>query len=78
MDKRLTWEEIEKQYPDQWVGLSKVEWDGEAPNVRSAIVEYAGSSDDEPLARQIAGEDIFTTYTGADTMCPMGVLSVMP
>ena len=26
MDERLTWEEIEKRYPNQWVGLTDVDW----------------------------------------------------
>ncbi len=78
MDKRMTWAEIKENYPDQWVGLSKVEWDGHAPNVQSAIVEYAGKSGSEPLRKQIAGEDMYTTYTGADDMCPLGCLTVMP
>lgn len=73
MDKRLTWEEIEKQYPDQWVGLSNVEWEDGA-NVRSAIVKYAGKSSTEPLRRQIAGEDIETIYTTPDNLCPLGIL----
>ena len=73
MDKRLTWEEIKENYPDKWVGLSKVEWKDEA-NVRSAVVEYAGDSDDEPLKRQLAGEDMYTIYTTPDNLCPLGLL----
>lgn len=73
MDKRMTWDEIEKQYPDQWVGLSNVEWEDGA-NVRSAIVEYAGKSSTEPLRRQIAGEDIETIYTTPNNLCPLGIL----
>lgn len=73
MDRRLTWEEIKAQYPDQWVGLSQVEWKDGA-NVRSAVVEYAGQSDHEPLMRQIAGEDMYTVYTTPDNLCPLGIL----
>ena len=74
MEKRMTWEEIKENYPDQWVGLSKVEWDGHAPNVQSAVVEYAGNSGSEPLRKQIAGEDIETVYTTPDNLGPFGVL----
>ena len=28
MSRRLTWDEIQKEYPDQWVGLIDVERDG--------------------------------------------------
>ena len=74
--ERLTWDEIEAKYPDKWVGLSKVDWDGEPPNVRSAVVSYVGESDDEPLRRQIAGEDIYTTYTTPDNLAPFGFLGI--
>ncbi|WP_029543023.1 hypothetical protein [Selenomonas sp. AB3002] len=73
MSKRLTWEEIKKIYPGKWVGLSNVEWKDEA-NVSSAIVEYAGESDEEPLKRQLAGEDMYTIYTTPDDLCPLGML----
>ena len=73
MNKRMTWEEIKETYPDKWVGLSKVDWEDGA-NVRSAIVEYVGDDDHESLKRQIAGEDIYTTYTTPDNLCPLGIL----
>ena len=73
MDKRMTWEEIVNTYPDKWVGLSQVEWKNEG-NVKSAVVEYAGDSDDEPLGRQIAGEDMLTIYTTPNNLCPFGIL----
>ena len=63
MNKRLTWDEIKTQYPEQWVGLSDVEWNGSAPNVRSAIVKYAGKSSYEIWKRQFAGEDVFLSST---------------
>ena len=77
MDTRMTWEEIKAKYPDKWVGLSKMEWKDGA-NVRSAVVEYVGDSDHEPLTRQIAGEDMEAVYTGSDDMCPLGCLAVTP
>ncbi|MBQ7479379.1 MAG: hypothetical protein IJT01_10900 [Selenomonadaceae bacterium] len=77
MDKRMTWEEIKTAYPNKWVGLSQVEWKDEA-NVKSAIVSYAGDSSKEPFLKQVAGEDMYTTYTGTDEMCPLGCLTVMP
>jgi len=71
MAERMTWEEIKKAYPDKWVGLTQIEWKDGA-NVRSAIVDYVGDTSDDPLRRQIAGEDIQTIYTGMDDMCPLG------
>ena len=61
-EKRLTWEEIVEKYPDKWVGLSKIEWRNPA-NVRSAVVLGASDTDHDFLKRQIAGEDVHTTYT---------------
>ena len=73
MNQRMTWEEIKETYPDKWVGLSKIEWKDGA-NVRSAVVEYVGNDDHEPLKRQIAGEDIEAVYTTPDNLCPLGIL----
>ena len=73
MDKRMTWEEIKATYPDKWVGLSKVEWKNSA-NVRSAVVEYVGDCGGDALRRQIAGEDMYTTYTTPDNLCSLGIL----
>lgn len=75
MDKRMTWDEIEKAYPNKWVGLSNVEWDEAPPDVRSAIVEYVGDSGGDALRRQIAGEDMYTTYTTPNNLCPLGILA---
>lgn len=72
--ERLTWDEIVKKYPDKWVGLSKINWDGEPPNVRSAVLIGASDSDDEFLERQLAGEDVQTVYTTPDSLCPLGIL----
>ena len=73
MDKRLTWEEIEAQYPDQWVGLSNVEWEDGA-NVRSAVVLGGSQTGDEFLEKQLKGEDVFTIYTTPNNLCPLGIL----
>lgn len=73
MEKRLTWDEIEKAYPDQWVGLTKVDWEDGA-NVRSAIVLGASETGDEFLDKQLKGEDVFTIYTTPNNLCPLGIL----
>ncbi len=73
MKKRLSWDEIKKNFPNKWVGLSEVDWKDES-NVRSAVVTYAGDSDVEPLKRQLAGEDIYAIYTTPDNLCPLGML----
>ena len=74
MSERLTWEEIEKRYPDKWVGLSEVEWE-DSSNVRSAVVLGSSDTGDEYLHRQIKGEDVYTVYTTPNNLCPLGVLA---
>ena len=46
--QRLTWDEIVKQYPDQWVGLTDVERTNES-TVKSAAVSYSGLTKNEAL-----------------------------
>ena len=68
MDKRMTWKEIEETYPNQWVGLSEVEWDRPGgANVVSAIVKYTNKTTDELYDMQIDGQDVYTTYTTPET-----------
>ena len=68
MAKRMTWDEIAKTYPDQWVGLSEVEWDKpEGANVVSAVVKYTDKTPDELYDMQIDGQDVITEYTTPHT-----------
>ena len=62
MEKRMTWDEIENNYPDQWVGLTDVYWEDGA-NIRSAIVRYTGMSSGDLLRLQIKDRSIHATYT---------------
>lgn len=64
MGERLLWKEIQKKYPDQWVGLAEISWKDEA-NIESAVVKYADKTKDELLMMQINGE-IFSCYTTPD------------
>ena len=60
-NKRMTWDEIVAKYPDQWVGLTDVDWENEA-TVRSAVVKYSDKTSSELLRMQIRGE-LYSTYT---------------
>ncbi len=73
MEQRLTWDEIAEQYPDQWVGLTDIDWEDGA-NVRSAIVRYTGISSGELLRLQIRDRSIHATYTTPDNLAPMGTV----
>ena len=74
MNNRLTWEEIERRYPDQWVGLTDVAWENPA-NVRSAVVSYTEKEMDKSdmLMKQIKGEGVYTVYTTPDNLAPLGL-----
>lgn len=73
MEQRLTWEQIEKKYPDQWVGLTDIDWEDGA-NIKSAIVSYIGMSSADLLRMQIKDRSIHATYTTPDNLAPMGTV----
>ena len=73
MEQRLTWQQIETQYPDQWVGLTDIDWEDGA-NVRSAVVRYTGMSSADLLRLQIKDRSIHATYTTPDNLAPMGTV----
>ncbi len=61
--ERLTWEEIQEKYPNQWVGLVDVEWKKSGPpNVVSAIVKYTDKTGDELILIRMSGEDDMHYY----------------
>lgn len=71
VDYRLTWEEIQKKYPDQWVGLTDIDWIDDS-NINSAIVKYTDKTKDELLIMQVKGE-IFSCYTTPDNVFQLGM-----
>ena len=73
--KRMTWKEIVAAYPDQWVGLTDVDWKNEA-TVRSAVVKYTDKSSTELLSMQIDdnGHNLYSVYTTPDNVPFIGVL----
>ena len=79
MDKqRLTWNEIAEKYPDQWIGLSDIDWEDGA-NIRSAVVKFTGKSSSELFEMQIRTKDIQTIYTTPENLeyeMPLGALMV--
>ena len=72
MAERLTWQEIQTRYPDQWVGLIEVEWENES-TVKSAIVKYSDKSKNELLGMQIKGE-LYSCYTTPDDFFQLGAV----
>lgn len=72
MSERLTWEEIQERYPDQWVGLVDITWKNDA-NIESAVVKYVDKTKEELLMMQINNE-IFSCYTTPDHVLQLGTV----
>ena len=77
MVKRLTWEQIQEQYPDQWVGLSDVQYmDNDGISVESAIVKYADKTKSE-LTRLVLKGEIISRHTNPDGHLQLGIVGVL-
>lgn len=76
MGERLTWAEIQKKYPDQWVGLVDVEWyPDNTATVKSAIVKYTDKPKDELTMMMLHGE-VEARYTTPDNLFQLGMAGV--
>lgn len=76
MENRMTWEEIQNKYPDQWGGLVDVEWcPDNTATVKSAVIKYTDKSKDELTAMMLRGE-IDARYTTPDNLFQLGMIGV--
>ena len=76
MDDRMTWEDIQKRYPDQWVGLVDVKYvDNDGISVESAVVKYTDKSKSDLTRLALKGE-IISRYTTPDNIFQMGMIGV--
>ena len=57
----MTWKEIQAAYPDQWVGMTDVEWN--EGGVRSAVVKYTDKTGNELLEMQFYDPTLYSKYT---------------
>ena len=73
MSARLTWSQIKEQYPDQWVGLTDVDWENEA-TVTSAVVTYPSLTKNEALGLAIRSKGKITARTTKDTPIWVGIV----
>jgi len=75
--ERLTWEQIQEQYPDQWVGLSDVQYmDNDGVSVESAVVKYADKTKSE-LTRLVLKGEIISRHTNPDGHLQFGMAGVL-
>lgn len=76
MADRMTWEEIQKKYPDQWVGLVDVKYvEDDGISVESAVVKYTDKSKSDLTRLALKGE-IISRYTTPDNIFQMGMIGV--
>jgi len=76
MADRMTWEEIQKKYPDQWVGLVDVKYvDDDGISVESAVVKYTDKTKSDLTRLALKGE-IISRYTTPDNIFQMGMIGV--
>lgn len=68
MDERMTWEEIKGRYPEQWVGLKKVERKASSADISSAVLAYTDKSRTELLRMQFDDDDLVTQYTNPELL----------
>ncbi len=76
MAKRMSWPEIAKTYPDQWVGLTDVEYmpDNDA-TIQSAVVLYTDWSKDDLQMEQFKTDGkVMAEYTNPNSLFQLGVL----
>lgn len=75
--ERLTWEQIQEQYPDQWVGLSDVQYmDNDGVSVESAVVKYTDKTKSE-LTRLVLKGEIISRHTNPDGHLQFGMAGVL-
>ena len=71
--ERLTWEQIQKKYPNQWVGLIEVKFvKDDGISVESAIVKYTDLKKAELTHKALNGE-IVSRYTTPDNLLQLGM-----
>lgn len=74
LDSRLTWDQIQKKYPNQWVGLADVEYEPDNEStIRRATVIYIDKDKDELTEMQIDTDGkLLARYTTPDDIFQIG------
>ncbi len=76
---RMTWKEITKKYPNQWLGLTSVQYNKKYGGyVDSAIIKYADKTINELLLLSLTDKDLVlistVTNSNADALTQVGVI----
>ena len=74
MSDRMTWKEIQNKYPDQWIGLTDVEYiNNDGVSIETAIVKYTDKTKSELTILALKGE-IVSRYTTPDNVLQSGII----
>lgn len=77
MTQRLTWEQIQEKYPNQWVGLIDVHYiDNDGVSVESAIVKYTDKTKSE-LTELVLDGEIISRHTAPNGCLQLGMVGVL-
>lgn len=75
-EERMTWNEIQKAYPDQWIGLVDVKYlNDDGISIESAVVKYTDKPKSE-LTRMMLDGEIIARYTTPDQAFQLGMVGV--
>ena len=66
MGQRMTWEEMKKAYPDEWIRVADYEID-ETGHLRCGVVLYHSTSKHEVYSKPLSGRSEAFWYTGEST-----------
>lgn len=77
MPVRLTWEQIQEKYPNQWVGLIDVKYmDDDGISVESAVVKYTDKTKGE-LTRMVLKGEIVSRHTNPEGYLQLGAVGML-
>ncbi len=66
MGQRMTWEEMKKAYPDEWLRIVDYEFDDKG-EVKIGTVVYHSSSKEDVYSQPLTGKSEAFWYTGEST-----------
>lgn len=75
--ERMTWEQIQKKYPNQWVGLVDVQYQNDdGISVETAIVKYTDKTKSE-LTRLVLKGEIISRHTNPEGHLQLGMVGAL-
>lgn len=72
MTERLTKEQMEKKYPNQWLGINSIEYNGR--EIKSADILYRNKTASELGSMSLHGDNIQPYFTTPDNTFQLGIL----